>query len=358
MPEHLVLHELIFKKPAGTSRGVLHTKPSWIFSYELPSGLLVQTEFPIIPDLSPEYIDNHQYESKLLLFLNEVRPFLLDWSKTDFFTNVSFGAFIVKWHAFPSFIFGLEVLLLAIKAQGSNILFDTAFTRQENTIPINGLVWMGSLADMRAQAIEKIASGFQTVKLKIGSLDWTQELLLLKELRAHAPARELTIRVDANGAFLPSAVMGVLEELAQIDIHSIEQPIRAGQIGEMRVLCSHTPVPIALDEELIGISEFEQKCNLLDTIRPQYIILKPSLHGGFSGVRQWIVLAEQRGIGWWLTSALESSIGLSAIVQFGACYAPTIPQGFGTGGLYTNNFPAPLRIQEGYICWVNDLHKG
>ena len=203
MPEHLILHELIFKKPAGTSRGVLHTKPSWIFSYELPSGLFVQTEFPIIPGLSPEYIDHQQYESKLLVFLDEVRPFILDWSRTDFFTNVSFGAFIVKWQAFPSFIFGLEVLLLAIKAQGSNILFDTSFTRQETTIPINGLVWMGSLADMRAQATEKITAGFQTVKLKIGALDWPQELLLLRELRAHAPATELTIRVDANGAFSP-----------------------------------------------------------------------------------------------------------------------------------------------------------
>jgi L-alanine-DL-glutamate epimerase-like enolase superfamily enzyme len=358
MLEHLVLHELIFKKPAGTSRGVLHTKPSWIFSYVLPNGALVQTEFPIIPGLSPEYIDHQQYESKLLVFLEEVRPFLLAWSETDFFTNVSFGESMVKWNAFPSFIFGLEVLLLAIKAKGSNILFDTAFTRQETTIPINGLVWMGTLADMRTQAIEKIASGFQTVKLKIGSLDWPQELWLLQELRAHASVDKLTIRVDANGAFAPSVIGGVLEELARIATHSIEQPISAGQVDEMTHLCAHTPVPIALDEELIGVNELAQKCTLLDAIRPQYIILKPSLHGGLSGVREWIQLAEERGIGWWLTSALESSIGLSAIVQFGACYAPTIPQGFGTGGLYTNNFPSPLLIQEGHICWVNDLHKG
>jgi hypothetical protein len=208
-----------------------------------------------------------------------------------------------------------------------------------------------------ATAIEKIAAGFQTVKLKIGALDWPQEFMLLQELRAHAPATELTIRVDANGAFSPSEIGSVLEELARIDIHSIEQPIGAGQIDQMKELCIHTPVPIALDEELIGVNSLAQKRALLEHIKPQYIILKPSLHGGLSGVREWIALAEERNIGWWLTSALESSIGLSAIVQFGACYAPTIPQGFGTGGLYTNNFPAPLRIQEGNICWISDSHK-
>ncbi|MEY4486600.1 MAG: hypothetical protein RL440_1133 [Bacteroidota bacterium] len=357
MPEHIFLHELIFKKPAGTSRGVLHTKPSWIFNYELPSGAHVQTEFPIIPGLSPEYSDHQQYESKLLEFLAEVRPFIMEWSQSDFFTNPSFSAAIAKWSGFPSFIFGLEVLLLGIRAPEKNILFDTLFTRQESCMPINGLVWMGTLADMRAQAIEKIAAGFQTVKLKIGALDWPQELLLLQELRASAPASELTIRVDANGAFSPSEIGSVLEELARIDIHSIEQPIGAGQIDQMRELCMHTPVPIALDEELIGVNSPAQKRALLELIQPQYIILKPSLHGGLSGVREWIALAEERNIGWWLTSALESSIGLSAIVQFGACYAPTIPQGFGTGGLYTNNFPAPLRIQEGHICWVNDSSK-
>jgi L-alanine-DL-glutamate epimerase-like enolase superfamily enzyme len=210
---------------------------------------------------------------------------------------------------------------------------------------------------MRAQAIEKIAAGFQTVKLKIGALDWPQELLLLQELRAHAPSTELTIRVDANGAFSPSEIAGVLEELARLEVHSIEQPIAAGQCHELSNLCKDTKVPIALDEELIGLTSRAKKIALLEQIRPQYIILKPSLHGGLSGVREWIALAEERNIGWWLTSALESSIGLSAIVQFGACYAPAIPQGFGTGGLYTNNFPAPLRIQEGHIYWVNDSSK-
>jgi len=323
MPDKIFLHELHFKKPAGTSRGILHTKPSWIFSYELPNGLIAQTEFPIIPGLSPEFIDRTQYESKLNSFLNEVRPMILSWSATDFFTNASFLDLIAKWRDYPSFIFGLEVLMLAIKAKGSNILFDTPFTRQENTIPINGLVWMGTLADMRSQALEKIAVGFQTVKLKIGALDWPEELRLLQELRANAP--HLTIRVDANGAF--------------------------------RQLCVHTPVSIALDEELIGVHARAQKCTLLDAIRPQYIILKPSLHGGLSGVREWIQLAEDRGIGWWLTSALESAIGLSAIVQFGACYDLQLPQGFGTGALYTNNFESCLAIEEGHIRWVTGSDK-
>ena len=355
MPDKIFLHELHFKKPAGTSRGILYTKPSWIFSYELPNGLIAQTEFPIIPGLSPEFIDRTQYESKLNSFLNEVRPMILSWSATDFFTNASFLDLIAKWRDYPSFIFGLEVLMFAIKAKGSNILFDTPFTRQENTIPINGLVWMGTLADMRSQAIEKIAAGFQTVKLKIGALDWPEELRLLQELRANAP--HLTIRVDANGAFSAAQAPEVLDQLASLNVHSIEQPIAAGQLDAMRQLCAHTPVSIALDEELIGVNARAQKCTLLDAIRPQYIILKPSLHGGLSGVREWIQLAEDRGIGWWLTSALESAIGLSAIVQFGACYDLQLPQGFGTGALYTNNFESCLAIEEGHIRWVSGSDK-
>lgn len=357
MPEHLFLHELIFKKPAGTSRGVLHTKPSWIYNYALANGTDIQTEFPIIPGLSPEYQSKEQYEAQLNLFTKAFQPFLLKWSELDFFTDPSFLSFVSQWKDFPSFIFGLEVLLLGIRAQGGSILFDTPFTRNKASMPINGLVWMGTLANMRTQATEKIAAGFQTVKLKIGALDWPQELLLLQELRAHAPASELTIRVDANGAFAPSEIGAVLEELARLDVHSIEQPIAAGQYREMSNLCNDNKVPIALDEELIGITSLAKKIALLEQIRPQYIILKPSLHGGLSGVREWIALAEERNIGWWLTSALESSIGLSAIVQFGACFDPNIPQGFGTGGLYTNNFPAPLRIQEGHIYWVNDSSK-
>lgn len=357
MPEHLSLHELVFKKPAGTSRGVLLTKPSWIYTYKMVAGYEIQTEFPVIPGLSPEYKGPIPYEEALRLFLSEAYHSLKSWSQIDFFNASSFQEFILKWNNYPSFIFGLEVLLLGIRANGNPILFDNKFTQQQAKIPINGLVWMGSLSDMRIQAKEKIEAGFRTVKLKIGALDWRQELMLLQELRAHAPSSELIIRVDANGAFDAVEVREVLQELARLEIHSIEQPIKAGQYSEMRSLCQESIIPIALDEELIGVHSIHDKRMLLTSIQPQYIILKPSLHGGFSGVMEWIQLAEEMGIGWWLTSALESSIGLSAIVQFGASYELQIPQGFGTGSLYSNNFPSPLKVDNGYIFWVNDLRK-
>ena len=354
MPEHLFLHELIFKKPAGTSRGILLSKPSWILNFHLPDGQTAQTEFPIIPGLSPEFQNQGQYEQDLTVFLAKARPNLENWSKTNFLNNDSFQQFIAQWEAFPSFIFGLEILIWSIQAKGSPVLLENAFTRGETQIPINGLVWMGSLADMRAQAIEKIAAGFRVVKLKIGALDWQQELLLLKELRANAAVDQLTIRVDANGAFTPEQALEVLQELAKLEVHSIEQPIATSQLTEMSKLCTETKVPIALDEELIGVVSRSEKIALLEQIQPQYIILKPSLHGGFTGVKEWITLAEERQIGWWLTSALESAIGLSAIVQFGAGYSLEIAQGFGTGGLYTNNFPSSLAIQNGHIYWLND----
>lgn len=354
MPEHLFLQELIFKKPAGTSRGILLSKPSWIFSFPLANGQTTKTEFPVIPGLSPEYKNHEQYEHDLTVFLAEARPNLDNWSKTAFFTDQSFQQLITRWRAFPSFIFGLEILIWSIQVKGNPILLDNAFTRGQTRIPINGLVWMGTIADMRAQAIEKIAAGFRVVKLKIGALEWPQELLLLKELRANATPDELTIRVDANGAFKPEQAQEVLQELAKLEVHSIEQPIAAGTPEHMAKLCAVTPVPIALDEELIGVHSRTEKIALLDQIKPQYIILKPSLHGGFTGVKEWITLADEREIGWWLTSALESAIGLSAIVQFGAGFSLELAQGFGTGGLYTNNFHSTLAIENGHIYWLND----
>lgn len=357
MPEHFFLHELIFKKPAGTSRGILQSKPSWIFTFPLANGQTAKTEFPVIPGLSPEYKNHEQYEHDLSFFLAEAKPNLENWSKIAFLTNQSLQQFIAKWQAFPSFIFGLEILIWSIQAKGEPILLDSSFTRGESRIPINGLVWMGTIADMRSQAIEKIATGYSVVKLKIGALDWKQELLLLQELRANASADQLTIRVDANGAFSPEQALEVLQELAKLEVHSIEQPIEAGIPEQMAKLCAITPVPIALDEELIGVVSRTEKTTLLEQMQPQFIILKPSLHGGFIGVKEWIELAEERQIGWWLTSALESAIGLSAIVQFGAGYQLTLAQGFGTGGLYTNNFPSTLAIEKGQIYWINDSSK-
>jgi len=357
MPESLFLHELKFLKPAGTSRGVLYTKPSWIYQLSLSNGKFAQTEFPVIPGLSPEYIDHIQYEQALTRFLALAKVQLEAWSKIDFLQDQQYQLFISNWQAYPSFVFGLELLLFAIQANGSSVLFNSSFTDSAISIPINGLVWMGNLADMRQQAQQKISAGFQTVKLKIGALDWQQELSLLAELRAAAPATQLTIRVDANGAFSAAQAREVLKELARLEVHSIEQPIAAGQPKEMAELAALNLVPIALDEELIGVHGTVQKAALLDRIKPQYIILKPSLHGGFSGVKEWIALAEERQIAWWLTSALESAIGLSAIVQFGSLFPLDLPQGFGTGGLYSNNFESRLAIENGHIFWLNDSHK-
>ena len=357
MPESLFLHELKFLKPAGTSRGVLYTKPSWIYQLSLSNGKFAQTEFPVIPGLSPEYIDHIQYEQALTRFLTLAKVQLEAWSKIDFLQDQQYQLFISNWQAYPSFVFGLELLLFAIQANGSSVLFNSPFTDSAISIPINGLVWMGNLADMRQQAQQKISDGFQTVKLKIGALDWPQELSLLAELRAAAPATQLTIRVDANGAFSAAQAREVLKDLARLEVHSIEQPIAAGQPKEMAKLAALNWVPIALDEELIGVHGTEQKAALLDRIKPQYIILKPSLHGGFSGVKEWIALAEERQIAWWLTSALESAIGLSAIVQFGSLFPLDLPQGFGTGGLYSNNFESRLAIKNGHIYWLNDSHK-
>lgn len=357
MPESLFLHELKFLKPAGTSRGVLYTKPSWIYKLSLSNGKFAQTEFPVIPGLSPEYVDHIQYEQDLNRFLNLAKVQLEAWSKIDFLQDEQYQLFISNWQAYPSFVFGLELLLFAIQANGSSVLFNSPFTDSAISIPINGLVWMGNLADMRQQAQQKTSAGFQTVKLKIGALDWQQELSLLAELRAAAPATQLTIRVDANGAFSAAQAREVLKELARLEVHSIEQPIAAGQPKEMAELAALNLVPIALDEELIGVHGTVQKTALLDRIKPQYIILKPSLHGGFSGVKEWIALAEERQIAWWLTSALESAIGLSAIVQFGSLFPLDLPQGFGTGGLYSNNFESRLAIENGHIFWLNDSHK-
>ena len=356
MSEQLILHTLEFINPAATSRGILHTKPSWMYYFPLENGQIAHTEFSIIPGLSPEYQDERQYARDLQFFIEKCRAFIPLWSKKSFFEDQHYLEFTKDWRAFPSFLFGLELLLFSIQAKGSKQLFDTAFTRKEKQIPINGLVWMGSLSNMRIQAQEKLALGFKTVKIKIGALDWQQELSLLKELRM-AAGPELTIRVDANGAFTAENVHEVLNELASLEVHSIEQPIAAGQRQKMSELIINSPIPIALDEELIGLHTLEEKAQNLDLLRPHFIILKPSLHGGFSGVREWITLAEERKISWWLTSALESAIGLSAIVQFGSTYDLTLPQGFGTGAIYRNNFESDLVVEKGCIAWVNGFDR-
>lgn len=230
--------------------------------------------------------------------------------------------------------------------EGTWALWNTAFSRGEAGIPINGLIWMGDFDKMLVQIEAKMKGGFRCIKLKIGAINFEEELALLRHIRAHFSAGEVELRVDANGAFSPVDAMEKLKRLSELDIHSIEQPIRAGQWEEMARLTSESPLPIALDEELIGCNTLEGKQRLLSAIRPQYIILKPSLHGGFTGGEEWIAEAEKRNIGWWITSALESNIGLNAIAQWCATFNNPLPQGLGTGMLFTDNVDMSLEIRK------------
>ena len=253
-------------------------------------------------------------------------------------------------------LFGLETAKAQLDAKGSINFFNTAFGRGEEGITINGLVWMGTFEEMYQRLEAKLKAGFRCVKLKIGAIDFEKELDLIRHIRQTFTREQVELRVDANGAFAPEDAMPRLEALAQYDIHSIEQPIRQHQWQEMARLCVDSPLPIALDEELIGVNNPAEKVLLLDTIRPQYIILKPSLHGGMTGTREWITMARERNIDSWITSALESNIGLNAIAQLTAdIYGPNIttPQGLGTGQLFTDNIPMPLEIR-GDQLWISD----
>jgi o-succinylbenzoate synthase len=246
---------------------------------------------------------------------------------------------------YPSILFGLETALRHYET-GSLALWDTPFSRGEAGIPINGLIWMGNFEEMYRQIEAKMEAGYRCIKLKIGAIDFDAELTLLKHIRSRFSVKDIELRVDANGAFSPAEAMHKLDALSKLDLHSIEQPIRAGQWEEMARLTARTPLPIALDEELIGHNLPEIKQELLSTIRPQYIILKPSLHGGICGSNEWIAEAEKQNIGWWVTSALESNIGLNAIAQWCATLHNALPQGLGTGQLFTDNIDLPLEIRK------------
>ncbi len=324
-----VRRDLKFIKPAGTSRGVLNDKPSWYLRISDGNQYGIG-ECSIIPGLSIDPIE--QIESKLQYIcehINEVK----NWNLKD------------KLSSFPALQFCVEMAFLDLKSSENHILYQTGFTKGTSSIQINGLIWMGDKSTMLTQIKEKLDLGFHCIKLKIGAIKWEEERELLRFIRAHYSRTDVELRVDANGGFSPSQAPDILKELAALDIHSIEQPIMACQLNEMTELCKSTPIPIALDEELIGLRSKEQKQNLLDTIQPQYIILKPSLLGGFAEAEEWISLAEERNIGWWTTSALESNIGLSAIAQWTATLNNVMPQGLGTGALFHNNLEAPLFLE-------------
>lgn len=332
--EERMLH---FKQPAGTSRGVYTERRIWLVRVSDGKHEGVGECAPL-PDLSCDDIPN--YADVLKRFCDGVEQ----TGEIDY----------EAMRDYPSMLFGLETALLAFNANPSHLLFDTPFSRGEVGIPINGLVWMGTYEEMSQRIEEKLRQGFRCVKLKIGAINFDAELDLLKRIRERFGPRELQLRVDANGAFGYDEALYKLELLSQYALHSIEQPIKARQWAAMAELCREAPLAIALDEELIGVNDPGQKRQMLNIIRPRYIILKPSLHGGMMGCREWISIARDMGIGTWITSALESNIGLMAIAQFcSEMYGcpVTMPQGLGTGQLFIDNIPMPLRIKGDHL-WV------
>ncbi len=326
---------LFFRQPAGTSRGVLTQKQVFylkLIEKENPSNVGIGEIAPI-PKLSPDAVpDLEEKISDLVQKINNAEEITAE-----------------ELADFPAIRFGYETALKGLKAGSPVLLYPSDFTDGKTGVPINGLIWMGSKEFMFRQVEEKLTAGFTCLKLKIGAIDFNAELDILRSIRKRSPAEQLEIRVDANGAFPVEKALSILKKLAAFQLHSIEQPIKAGQIFEMHKLCTETPLPIALDEELIGITDVAEKGKLLDTIRPQYIILKPTLTGGIKASEEWISLAEERGIGWWVTSALESNIGLNAIAQWTATLGTTNFQGLGTGALFTNNIESPLYISDGFI---------
>lgn len=328
---------LKFKEPAGTSRGVLTEKITCImriFDENDPSQFGIG-EAGIFPGLSPEADDRFFYK------LMELQA------------NVRLGRPTDLSH-FPSLQFGFEQCIRDFSGGCHGIYYGSPFVLGREYIEINGLVWMGDKEEMLARLEQKLASGFHCVKFKIGAIDWRSEVDLIEEVRRRYTPEQVEIRVDANGAFDMDQALPRLKRLADLGVHSIEQPIKAGQPALMQFLCQVSPLPIALDEDLIGKFSTEQKAETLDTIRPQYIVIKPTLTGGYSGAEEWINLARERNIGWWITSSLESNIGLNALAQWVATLDTTMPQGLGTGALYTNNFDSPLHLEGERLMYDPD----
>ena len=329
---------LNFKRPSGTSRGVMNEKETWFIILE-KGGKKGVGECGILRGLSID--DRPDYEAKL------------QWTCA----NIQLGKDKL-WDAlleYPSIQFGVEMAFQSLESESPFLLFPSDFTNGVKSMEINGLVWMGTAAFMKQQIEEKIADGFRCIKLKIGAIDFDTELQLLRFIRQHFPPEKVEIRVDANGAFDSYIALSKLIQLSEFKLHSIEQPIQKNNTDRMAELCKRSPFPIALDEELIGVFTGAEKEELLVKIKPQYIILKPSFVGGFRGTQEWISLAEKHKIGWWITSALESNIGLNAIAQWTFLQHNLMPQGLGTGALYTNNFDCPLDVSKGQLWYRNEV---
>ncbi|WP_298533917.1 o-succinylbenzoate synthase [uncultured Algibacter sp.] len=329
---------LEFKQASGTSRGVLKTKETWFLILDSNDKQGIG-ECALFRGLSAD--DKPDYEAKL------------KWLCTNI--NLEQKTLLQELSEYPSIQFGLEMALKSLESQNKFELFPSSFTNGEDSISINGLIWMGAEAFMKRQIKEKIELGFRCIKMKIGAIGFETEIDLIKSIRKEFSSNEMELRVDANGAYMPSEALEKLKRLSELDLHSIEQPIKQGQVEQMAELCNKTPLPIALDEELIGIFDFEKKEKLIETIKPQYIILKPSLIGGFQGSDTWIDIAENKNTGWWITSALESNIGLNAIAQYTYSKQSALPQGLGTGSLFINNFESPLAVVKGHLKYKKDL---
>jgi o-succinylbenzoate synthase len=331
-----VYHKYVleFKSPSGTSRGVMMQKETWFLVLEENSSKGIG-ECGILRGLSID--DRPDYEEKLAWVCQ----------------NIHLGKEKL-WDAmleFPSIQFGIEMAFVSLASKNPFELFPSEFTHGNKTISINGLVWMGDEAFMKTQIQQKLEEGFKCIKLKIGAIDFEKEIALLKFVRDNFDAETIEIRVDANGAFHSNEAQEKLQQLSKFKIHSIEQPIAAKQVAQMHYLCENSPIPIALDEELIGVFNREDKEELIKNILPQYIILKPSLIGGFQGTQEWIDIARKYNVGWWITSALESNVGLNAIAQWTYLQKNNLPQGLGTGGLFTNNFQCPLEVSKGTLSY-------
>ncbi|UCD59862.1 MAG: o-succinylbenzoate synthase [Flavobacteriaceae bacterium] len=330
-------YDLNFKRPSGTSRGILKKKETWFLILN-NHGKFGIGECGLFRGLSID--DKADYEDKL------------SWTCS----HIHFGKerLLDDLKDYPSIAFGVEQAFISLQSEDPFLLFPSSFTKSMAAIEINGLIWMGDKEYMQEQIAQKIESGFSCIKIKIGAIDFDEELSLLNSLRKKCAEEEIEIRVDANGAFKEEEALDKLNKLAACEIHSIEQPIKQGFPLKMKNICKNTPLPVALDEELIGHFTVKEKEDLLQTILPQYIILKPSLVGGFKACEEWIKIAEKLNIGWWITSALESNIGLNAIAQWTYTLNNKIPQGLGTGLLFTNNFDSPLRIRDGKLFYDRD----
>jgi len=332
-------YTLVFKRPSGTSRGIMTDKETW-FLLLRENGKTGLGECGLLRGLSID--DRPDYEEKLSWVCGNI--------------HLGKDALWEKLMEFPSIQFGVEMAFQSLQSSNPFLLYPSDFTKSQNSIPINGLVWMGDESFMRQQIEAKIAEGFDCVKLKIGAIDFQKELHLLRFICQHFNEQQIEIRVDANGGFDENDCLFKLQQLAEFKIHSIEQPIQKNKHDSMSELCKNSPIPIALDEELIGVFSTIEKEQLLQKIKPQYLILKPSFVGGFKGAKEWITLAEKYNIGWWITSALESNIGLNAIAQWTYLQNNTMHQGLGTGALYTNNIDCPLEVKNGQL-WYDSSKK-